>query len=442
MNHIRKLNMQCERETGQVLVLLALMMIFFLGMVGLAIDGGLVFSERRQAQNAADGAVLSAALAQIEGRDEFSEALASVGEFGYAVTAAPCDPPGPDCVMGIGPGREVMISHPPRTGEYAGQSSYIQVLITSEVRTNFAYFVYSGPVSASAESVAYVRRNKGISDNVIHALSEDACSALWFAGTSDTYVHGGDAFSNSSTTDPGICESGKQNGSGNVILDPWPSAVRAAGSFLEEGPGVVSPPPLEFSPHQDIPPVPVPDCSELPDYGTAHATSDEQLTLQPGRYSRITFNAGAEITLEPGMYCIYGSLGFTGDGGTITGTGVMLYLETGAFDLGGNSVVTLAAEQTPGVLVDPSQNDWKGMLLYVAAGNSSVAKITGTSGSVYSGTTYAPSSLCSIRGTGDNLSMQSQLICNTVKITGTAMLDISYRPEENYVLPPRIDLAK
>jgi hypothetical protein len=442
MNDRRKLNTQCTREHGQALVLLALMMIFFLGLVGLAIDGGLVFSERRQAQNAADGAVLSAALAEIKGRDEFSEALASVREFGYAMTAAACDPPGPDCLMGVGPRWEMTISHPPRTGEYAGQSSYIQVLITSEVRTNFAYFVYSGPVSASAESVAFVRRNKGISNNVIHALSEDACSALWFAGTSNTYVHGGDAFSNSSASDPGICESGKQNGSGNVILDPWPGAVRVAGTFLEEGPGVVSPPPLEFSLHQDIPPVPVPDCSELPDYGTVHATSDEQLALQPGRYSRITFNAGAEITLDPGMYCIYGSLGFTGDGGTITGTGVMIYLETGGFDLGGNSLVTLAAEPAPGVLVDPSRNDWKGMLLYMASGNSSVAKLTGSSDSTYSGTTYAPSSLCSIRGTGDNLSMQSQLICDTVKITGTAVLDISYRPEENYILPPRIDLAK
>lgn len=442
MGQINASNSESEGQAGQALVLLALLMIFFLGLAGLAIDGGLVYSERRQIQNAADSAVLSAALAEIQAQDEFAQALSIAGEFGYPTTSAPCDPPGADCLMGFGPRWELTVSHPPRTGQYAGDWSFIQVSITAEVRTNFAYFVYSGPVSATAESVAYVRKHKGISSNVLHALSEDACSALWFAGTSDTYIHGGDAFSNSGASDPGICESGKQNGSGNVILDPWPGAVRVAGTFLEEGPGVVSPEPLENSPHQDIPLVPVPDCSEMPDHGAAHATSDMVMGLQPGRYSRITFSAGAEVTLDPGMYCIYGSLGFTGNGGTISGDGIMIYLEAGGFDLGGDTVVDLAAEQAGGVLVDPSLNDWKGMLLYVAEGNTSVVKLTGTSDSSYLGTTYAPSSLCSIRGTGDNLSLQSQLICDTIKITGTSVLDISYQPEENYPLPPLIDLAE
>src|SRR5512145_2148684 len=55
------------QERGQALVIIALAAVGLFGFSALAIDGSRVYSDRRHAQNAADAAALSAALARIRG---------------------------------------------------------------------------------------------------------------------------------------------------------------------------------------------------------------------------------------------------------------------------------------------------------------------------------------------------------------------------------------
>ncbi len=50
------------KEAGQAIVLVALMMTGLVAVVGLVTDGGLVFSQRRDLQNAADAAALAGAM--------------------------------------------------------------------------------------------------------------------------------------------------------------------------------------------------------------------------------------------------------------------------------------------------------------------------------------------------------------------------------------------
>ncbi|MEW6569318.1 MAG: pilus assembly protein TadG-related protein [Chloroflexota bacterium] len=57
-------------ERGQAIVLLALGFVILLASTGLAIDGGMVYTERRRAQNAADAAAMAGALAILNGRKE------------------------------------------------------------------------------------------------------------------------------------------------------------------------------------------------------------------------------------------------------------------------------------------------------------------------------------------------------------------------------------
>ena len=54
-------------QQGQAIILIALAIVGLVGFTALAIDGGNAFSDRRHAQNAADTAVLSAALSKIRG---------------------------------------------------------------------------------------------------------------------------------------------------------------------------------------------------------------------------------------------------------------------------------------------------------------------------------------------------------------------------------------
>jgi hypothetical protein len=441
MHAIRTFTNKHQFQSGQALVIIALAMVGLFGFTALALDGGMLYSERRRAQNAADTGALAAALAKINGVNLHVTALQRIDSNGFGTTWGACDPAGYDCTLGTAEKWTVEVSNPPRHGDFAGDSDYIQVIITTEVKSSFAHLVFSGPLRTTVEAVSRVRPPVNIAPgHALYASTDHDCKGVWFTGTGDTTVTGGSVFSNSDASS-GSCQSGVSDGSGAVSVGN-PYKVMVVGTF-DDGGGSVDPPPTEGVPPEELFPVPTPDCSGLPnDYGNIQINAGEEVTLDEGRYEQIKFQADATVTLNPGMYCIYGNKGFTGLGGSISGDGIMIYMQNGPFDLGGNTEVDLNAEQSDGVLVDPSLNDWKGMLLYVDPGNTSTIKITGGSDSSYTGTIYAPTSYCTLEGTGTNLGLNSQLICDKVKIAGTANLSITYNEDNNFSLPPAIDLAR
>lgn len=431
-------------ETGQVFAILVLVLAGLIGFTALAIDGGMVYSERRRAQNAADSGVLAAALAKIQSQNLHTAALNRTTSNGYESSWGPCDPAGADCTLGTGSRWTVEVTNPPRVGDFAGDPDYIRVVIRTEVETAFAHMFFKDELRTTVEAVSRVWPVQNIVPGyALYGATKTECKGVWFAGTGDTSITGGSVFSNSDA-DSVSCESGVVDGTGDITVGPAPANIQVVGGFDLGGSGSVSPMPVdEGVPQDNLRPMPAPDCSGLPDFGTKSVNAGKSETLDPGRYSSISFKAGASVTLNPGMYCIYGSKGFTGNGGSIGGSGIMIYLQDGGFDLGGNSLVALTAEDDSGVLVDPSDNDWRGMLVYVDPNNSNPVTLTGNTGTSYTGTVFAASSDCTINGTGDNIGLlSSQIICNTVKITGTALVNIDYNPDQAYSLPPAIDLAR
>jgi hypothetical protein len=429
-------------ESGQVMVLLILAIVGLVGFAALALDGGMLYSERRHAQGAADAAALAAAFAKVKGTNLHSAALDRLLSNKYPVTYGPCTPAGPDCTHGVGTQWSIEISNPPRSGEYMGDANFIQVFITSEIQPALAHLVYPGPLVTTVEAVARVRPSQNFAPGyALYGASEHDCKGIWFSGTGDTNIVGGSVKSNSDAASAS-CQSGVQDGSGNLSVGPPPHGIDVVGTFDAGGSGSVDPTPVEGVGQDELRPLPEPECPTT-DYGSVKVNASEVATLSPGRYKDITVLAGGTANLNPGMYCIYGHKGFTGNGGTITGTGIMIYMQDGPFDLGGNSVVNLAAEPDDGDLVDASGNDWKGMLVYVDPSNTDDITLTGGSGTTYTGTVIALTSDCTVNGTGGSIGLlSSQLICDTVKITGTAEVNIEFNESETYSLPPAIDLAK
>jgi hypothetical protein len=417
-------------ETGQALVLIVLAIVGLFGFAALAIDGGMLLSERRRAQNAVDASVMAAALEKIQGVDLFTAALQRAASNGYETVPDNCSPPGADCFMGNGERWTVQVSNPPRSGDYAGNGRYVLVRITSEVNTAFAHLVFTGPLQTTVDAVSRVwPKARLAAGNALYAATEHDCKGIWFTGTGDTNVTDGNVFSNSDASEKN-CQSGVQGGAGNVNVDgdcgEIDCEILVVGTFDQGGSGSVTPSPQGGVPHNNLRVVPQPDCSGLGENkGAVHINAGEVVSLDPGKYESITFSTpDSVVKLKPGMYCIYGDKGFSGNGGDVIvdgppppdGHGVMIYLQKGPFDLGGNTVVNLFAEPSniENPLTDPSGNDWTGMLLYVDPENDSEVKITGTSESTYSGTIFAPSSDCTILGTGDSIGLSSQVICYTV----------------------------
>lgn len=95
-----------EEDDGQVMILVAILMVGMVAVVGLVTDGGIVFTQRRDLQNVADAAALAGA-AQIDEETYRASAGASVvldetaaydaaarylddeGDLDYSVTVAP-----------------------------------------------------------------------------------------------------------------------------------------------------------------------------------------------------------------------------------------------------------------------------------------------------------------------------------------------------------------
>src|SRR5512134_3850707 len=107
-------------ERGQALILIALALVGLLGMAGLAVDGGNVFNDRRKAQNAADAAALASAYMRIKGGDWVGAALEAAAENGY----------NNDGIHNV-----VVLYSPPSDGPHKGDIEYLQIIITSHVKT-------------------------------------------------------------------------------------------------------------------------------------------------------------------------------------------------------------------------------------------------------------------------------------------------------------------
>lgn len=416
-------------ERGQSIVLLVLALAGLLGFAALAVDGGLAYFDRRGAQNAADAAALAAALAKGNGGDWHNVAVARAASNGYQDGATTI----------------VTAHNPPIRGTYAGHSTAVQVFITSTVRTSFIHLIFGGPVVNTVEAVARLHDPRDVGSGAgIVGTSPTDCRTVWFAGTQTTTVNGGGVFSNSTAdSESNGCTSGHQNGSGDVIVTG--GEIDVAGTFrVVGGSGSVSPPPNEMVPQRDLADVPIPDCSGLPDLGNKNV--NKSTTLEPGRYGRITISGNNIVYMNPGMYCIYGAQGFTTQGGgklisNNTGDihGVMIYVQNGPFDIAGGTEVHL---QAPRDLVDASGQQWAGMLIYVDPSNTSDIGIRGNSGTAYTGTIYARSSGCELAGTGDTIGISSQVICDHIKLSGNATLNVTYEASQNYWMPQTVELTQ
>src|SRR6185503_19696060 len=79
-DEVMKIN---SSEKGQALIVIAFAAIVLFSFAALAIDGSMVFSDKRHAQNAADTAVLAAALAKIRGQSFDTAAMSRATSNGY-----------------------------------------------------------------------------------------------------------------------------------------------------------------------------------------------------------------------------------------------------------------------------------------------------------------------------------------------------------------------
>ncbi len=429
-----------KTEKGQALVLIALAFVGMLGFVALAVDGGMIYSDRRFAQNGADASSLAgggAAALSLENQhvlyQDFScsdprvivaeqaaipAAISRAADNTFSIDTNTSDKNGVEVDCGI-------------TNSPWGKDKHvdIRVLITKDTDSIFAHFVFQGPLRNSVEAITRIRpRSPMAYGNAIVALNPAGCSGnqngVIFGGSSTMTINGGGVFSNG-------CLTGNGGSFGATVNDGNVSYVDEATGTLTG----ISPSPQSVSsalPNSSYE-MPIPDCSSLP-----HRSQDSD-TLSPGVYSKISLTNG-DLTLKPGLYCFTSSsTAIKINGGNFTGHGVTLYILNGGVSMSGNAVINLSA---PGISPDPSPAI-PGMLLQLAKGNTNPVDIEGTSESSFTGTIYAPDADISLAGTGDvKPTFRTQLIGQNVEVTGNIDLEINFVGSENATIPAKLELYK
>jgi Flp pilus assembly protein TadG len=429
-----------RKNRGQIIVVLALVLVALLGFTALAIDSAMIYSDRRNAQNAADAAALAGAgmAAQyMENNqvryDNFACSYSKViSAMNTGVTAAInraatnsfiidnniTDQNGVQVTCGV-----------QNLGPYMDQYMDVKVMITADTATTFAHLFYNGPVKNTVTSIVRVHPRKNLGFGFAIAAMQTGCGATGISGTGNvnlTTTHGG-IFSNSNITFVGNV---------NVdVNDPIGSGIRYVCGYSHTGNISVDPTPVQ-SPVVITPiTLPAPDCASLPSQGNINLAGNNSLTINPGRYGSISLSGNSSLTFNPGLYCISNGMSLTGNQ-SLTGSEVTFYFAGGGFTSTGNSAVNLTAptgDNPPAVT---------GMLMFASPTNTSTFTVTGNAGTTYTGTIYIPAGNVTAVGNSGMNAIKSQLVGASVTLTGNAAVVIDFDGALNYQIPATVDLTQ
>jgi Flp pilus assembly protein TadG/uncharacterized Zn-binding protein involved in type VI secretion len=450
-------------EKGQALVLIVLTMVVLLGFTALAVDGGMVYSDRRHAQNAADAASLAGggAVAQyfeknhvIYDASNFCsnpaviaaqndptigakvKAIARAGNNGYTIDQDISDKNGVTTVCGDS-----------FNGSYTEKYIDVHVMITADTRTSFAQFFFRGPLRSTVEAVARVhpRSTAELGHAVVSLNKTKDCNGnqngVIFSGNSNVLINGGGIFSNG-------CLSGNGN---SLNVDVTNGNIIYGGELDASHLNTFSPNP-DLGTGGSLPDYAkiygTPDCTKVPNYNSpsnayrVHASG----AIPPGNYSSVNMNGDVHLTAG-GLYCLYGDFDAGNNGLNIDESngyqGVTFYLISVSFITSGGGEVILNAPPT-GSNPPTAEED---LLIYLAPGNTGLVKLRGNSYSSYVGTIYAPDGRIDIAGTadmppGETATFNTQLIANDVEIGGNAYININFEKPKAKTVPTSMLLYK
>lgn len=403
-------------ERGQALIVVVLAIIGIAGMVGLVVDGGNVFLDRRNAQNAADSAALSAALTRIRGGNSLSgAAMSAASQNGYDNN---------------GTTNTVEVFHPPIEGPNEGDVEYIQVIITSHVRTYFAGIFGFDQLTNRVEAVARTKTPevRQILDGqaVIALAPKSDCNdkkSFWLHGEATLDITGGGVFVNSSNNQCAFI----QQGSGSIRIQDH-HFINVVGAASIQKPQLLTPGvavgavPISYPPPFFMPKVNCGDEAVLSEDGTSMTAGSWDEAFPP---EGVTF-------LDSGLYCLTEGMEINHD---IEGSNVVFLIKEGDVRWSGSANINLDA---------PNNGDLAGLLLYVPMDNPSKVVLNGGADSNIRGTILAPSSEVHINGNESKAGFKSQIIGYRIDVNGIDNVVINYIDEQNYntLTMPEVQLAE
>lgn len=422
------------RERGQALIIIAFAMIGLIAMVGLAVDGGRAFSDRRHAQSAADSAAYAAALAHVTDPSHGTNIVLAgkniALENGYDsdlvtnIVTVTSSPSASGCPFPTGSGVD---------------NIDIRVEIVSHINTTFAQVIGIQDMTSHVFATARACDSGGggplYAGSAVFATKTGNCGngqkdkALFVQGSSNLQVWGGDLGTASMDGNCIDFTGGeaqlKMAESGTECADVVTAAPASENSDAEwsslkgqDGCGkklfgqTVAAPPADLGI----------TCSD-----TAGPVSQGSKTMNPGNWEG-DFPPSGITKLNPGVYCIEEGDFDVGNNAKLSGAGVTVVLYDGGVKWNGGAEIVLSA---------PSSGTTKGLLIYLPPGNATDVDVNGNSNAKLTGTILAQDSDCYFAGSGQLQKQTLQFICSTWGMNGSGQAELVYN--SNYFFAPYTD---
>ena len=410
---------------GKVTVLVALSLAMIMGAAALTLDGGLLVSERRQAQSVADAASLAgayslysdyynnraynianarAAANSMAYRNGYYDSSFQVGGLG----GSPMDD-----YFGNIPATSnahVVVNCPPLSGPFLLKPGYIEVILTSNQSNHFSSIWSNSGLSVTARAVARGTVIQTANASII-LLDPSKSGALTVVGSAKVVSGGGIAVNSSSSTAAIANNSGSATTPSLSIVGnnttssggSWNATViNGASAVVDPLASIVQPNPTTLGLTNQPSP---------PGYGS--------FTIQPGVYNGgVTFGGGSQVTMAPGIYYMKSGSFTVANGVTITGAGVMIYIDNGggslSFQGGGN--ITLSP-LTSGI--------YAGISIFQDRTSSVPINIANGTTTAITGSIYAAGAPVSFAGGASYNQSASQIIAATLNVSNNAYVGVS-----------------
>ncbi len=394
-------------QRGQALILIVFAIVGLVGITGLAVDGGLAYSDRRNAQNAADAAALAGALAHIRGRDPVGAAQASALNEGYnnngatnTVSVTVATLPLGQC-PNLMTGKDITVQISSRSTAYFAPVLGIRQVNNTVRATARSCDSYVGPIFPGDAIVALAPSGIGF----------DA------AGTPNWSVQGGGIFSNSSGTPSARCKGASD------VTTPSLTTVGSVTFQCAADVRLTTTGATQWRPQDYAGMLPqTPTCD-----GTARKIGNYWVVdpnlADPNRVgSKVAFNG--VMHFGSGLFCVTNSPGpFHG---AIDGTGVTFYLMPSNFSMKLNGGGTFTATA-------PTSGPYMGVLMFSAPQlsggvlqSTQSIDLRGNGTGDIRGSIIVPSANVTMFGNSNSNGYQTQVVAYHVDSGGTSNIQIKY----------------
>ena len=393
-----KLSSKTSLRRGSAAALVAISLPVLMGVAALALDAGVLFIQKRQAQTMAE-AISTAAAYQL-----YFNSSNTRGATAAATALA--------STYGVSP----TVSIPPVSGPFANKAGYVQVSITTSSPRVFSAIWGAGSMSAQASAVAGFGTIP-YSTAAILVLNPTG-TAVTLSGSAAVTVKNGsiivDSKSNaaivSSGTAPGpsitapvLDLSGKISFSG---ANPNNALVTNSGQPNTADPllGISAPSTSGMTVQSN---------------STISLSGAATRTLNPGVYNGgFTLTGSSSVTLNPGAYYINGGGISVSGPSSISGNGVFIYnTGGGAINLSGTGNVSLSPM---------SSGTYAGITVFQDRTSTTGATLSGSGNMNNTGTFYFPDSTLTLSGSSGVNTVGAQIIAKNLTFSGLAGIQVNY----------------